>query len=109
MGIVRRETTRSLQEQVRKLTDKLGKLEGQHQGEGKKCIKCLLARCEGDERCPAKTRKCNRCGLLGHFSKSTLCKGKNRGVRKLQEEDFSEEDVGRVSYRNPAPDNPTCA
>ena len=26
----------------------------------------------------------------------TLCKGKKAGVRKLQEEEFSEEDVGRV-------------
>ena len=42
-------------------------------------------------------KNCNRCGEFGHFSKSTLCKKKNKRVRKLQEEESSEEeDVGRV-------------
>ena len=91
------EATRALQSEVRRLTDKLGKLGAQHQGyEGKNCKRCLLARCEGGEKCPAKTKKCNRCGEMGHFSKSTLCKLKKKGVRKLQEEEFSEEEVGRV-------------
>ena len=36
------------------------------------------------------------CGDLGHFSKSTLCKGKAKGLRKVQEEDSSEEDVTRL-------------
>ena len=91
------ETTRALQSEVRRLTDKLGKVGFQRQGdEGKNCNKCLLVRCEGGDKCPAKTRKCNRCGELGHFSKSTLCKLKKKAVRKLQEEEFSEEDVGRV-------------
>ena len=90
------EATRALQSEVRRLTDKLGKVGAQHQGyEGKNCSRCLLVRCEGGEKCPAKTKKCNRCGEIGHFSKSTLCK-KNKRVRKLQEEEFSEEEVGRV-------------
>ena len=91
------EVTRALQSEVRRLTDKLGKLGAQHQSqEGKNCNRCLLGRCEGSERCPAKTKKCNRCGEFGHFSKSTLCKRK-KGVRKLQEEESSEEEnVGRV-------------
>ena len=65
-------------------------------GEEKRCKRCLLARCEGGEKCPAKTRNCNRCGELGHFSKSTLCKGKAKGLRKVQEEESSEEDVPRL-------------
>ena len=83
---------------MRRLTYKLGKLGAQHQGqEGKNCNKCLLVRCEGGERCPAKTKSCNRCREFGHFSKSTFCKRKNKKVRKLQEEESSEEEnVGRV-------------
>ena len=51
-------------------------------GEKKKCKRCLLSRCSRGERCPANTKRCNRCGEQGHFSKSTLCKG----VKKVQEE-----------------------
>ena len=89
------ESTRALQE-VRKLKEELHKLGGRlHGGKEKQCKRCLLARCEGGERCPAKTRKCNKCGELGHFSKSTLCKGKGseKGVRKVQEEVFSDEEL----------------
>ena len=48
------------------------------------------------KRCPAKTKRFNKSGELGHVSKSTLCKGNNKGVRKLQGEKFSEEEVVRV-------------
>ena len=94
-----KETTRALQTEVRRLTAKLSKVGEKHkEEEGTKCKKCVLSRCDGGERCPAATRKCNRCGELGHFGKSTLCKGKNKekGVRKVQEEESSEEEVGRV-------------
>ena len=91
------EKTRALETQVRKLTEKLGKERLKRQGgEEKRCTRCLLARCEGSDRCPAKTRSCNKCGELGHFSKSILCKGKAKGLRKVQEEESSEEDVPRL-------------
>ena len=91
------EKTRALETQVRKLTLKLNKERDKRQGEKeRKCKKCLLARCEGGEKCPAKTRSCNRCGEMGHFSKSTLCKGKTKGLRKVQEEESSEEDIPRL-------------
>ena len=95
------ESTRALEE-VRKLKEELHRLGGRlHGGEEKKCTRCLLARCEGGERCPARTRNCNKCGELGHYSKSTLCKGKakEKGVRKVHEEVLSDEEVlgvGRV-------------
>ena len=91
------EKTRALETQVRKLTEKLNKeKEKRQRGEERKCKKCSLARCEGGDKCPAKTRNCNRCGELGHFSKSTLCKGKAKGLRKVQEEESSEEEVTRL-------------
>ena len=77
------EKTRALETQVRKLTEKLNKeKEKRQRGEERKCKKCSLARCEGGDKCPAKTRNCNRCGELGHFSKSMLCKGKAKGLRR---------------------------
>ena len=63
------EKTRALETQVRKLTLKLNKERDKRLGEEeRRCKKCLLVRCEGGEKCPAKTRNCNRCGELGHFS-----------------------------------------
>ena len=56
----------------------------------------MLPRCEGGERCPARTRTCNKCGEFGHFGKSTLCKGRMKGLRKVQEEASSEEEVIRL-------------
>ena len=97
------EKTRALETQVRKLTLKLNKEKEKRQGEEeRKCKKCLLARCEGAEKCPAKTRTCNRCGELGHFSKSMLCKGKTKGLRKVQEEESSEEDIPRLKEETEA-------
>ena len=77
------EIARDLQSQVRRLTAKLNKVEDQRQAqEGLMCIKCLLKRCEGGERCSAKTRKCNRCGELGHFGKSTLTLSKEKKAKE---------------------------
>ena len=70
------ETNRALRREVRKLADTLRKLEDRHQErEKKKCRRCLLSRCTGGDGCPANTRRCNRCGELGHYGRSTLCKG----------------------------------
>ena len=64
------------------LKEALSKLEDNHQkGKKKKCRRCLLARCYRGEGCPANTKRCNRCGKLGHFSRRTLCKG----VSKVKE------------------------
>ena len=84
------EKTRVLETQVRKLKLKLNKERDKRQGdEERKCKKCLLARYEGGKQCPAKARNCDRCGELGHFSESMLCKGKTKGLRKMQEEESS--------------------
>ena len=72
------------------------KRQGVEEKRCKRCLLCLLSRCEGSERCPAKTRNCNKCGELGHFSKSGLCKGKAKTLGKVQEEESSEEEVLRV-------------
>ena len=85
-----RETDRALQREVRKLTEALSQLEDNRQkGKKKKFKRCLLARCYRGEGCPANTRRCNRCGELGHFSRSSLCKG----VSKVQDEDPSKQEM----------------
>ena len=79
------ETNRALRREIRKLSEAVSKLEleeKRQKGEKKKCRRCLLSRCMRGEGCPAQTRKCNRCGEQGHFSRSILCKG----VRKVQED-----------------------
>ena len=79
------ETNRALRREVRKLSEAVSKLEledKRQRGEKNKCRRCLLSRCKRGEGCPANTRRCNRCGKEGHFSRSTLCKGE----RKVQEE-----------------------
>ena len=80
------EINRALRREIRKLSEAVNKLELEDKrlkGVRKKCSKCLLARCNGGESCPAKTKRCYSCGELGHYSKSTRCKG----VSKVQVED----------------------
>ena len=80
------ETNRALRREIRKLSEAVSKLELEDKrlkGMKKKCSKCLLVRCNGGERCPAKTKRCYRCMELGHYSKSTRCKG----ASKMQVED----------------------
>ena len=80
------ETNRALRREIRKLSEAVNKLELEDKrlkGERNKCKRCLLSRCNRGDRCPANTKRCNRCGELGHFSKSTLCKG----VTKVQKKD----------------------
>ena len=86
------ETNRALRREIRKLSEAVSKLELEDKrlrGEKRKCKRCLLSRCIRDERCPANSKRCNRCGEQGHFSKSTLC----RGVKKVQEENPSKQEV----------------
>ena len=77
------EYDRALRREVRRLKVALSKLEDKRlRGEKNKCSRCLLSRCNGGDKCPANTRRCNRCRELGHYGRSTLCKG----VRKVQED-----------------------
>ena len=88
-----------LAEEVRQLKQKLGKTESSKST----CKKCILPRCKGGKKCPAKDKKCHSCEGTGHFTRSQLCpkkkKGKEIRVNKVQEgEDKTESDssVGRV-------------
>ena len=74
------EYDRALRREVRRLKVALSKLEDNRQKGEKKCMRCLLSRCDRGEGCPAKTSRCNRCGEPGHYWRSTLCKG----VRKVR-------------------------
>ena len=75
-------TDRALRREVKKITEALSKLEDKRQrGEKKKCSRCLLSRCNGGERCPANTRRCNRCRELGHFRRSV--KEQRRCIRRI--------------------------
>ena len=69
---------RALRKEVRKLAEMVSKLEAedkrQKEEKKKKCSKCLLANCNGGERCSANTKRCYWCGELGHYSKSTRFK-----------------------------------
>ena len=69
---------------IEKLTKIQGDLEtimklqqkGKYSGLSKEiCSKCTFEH-EKDGKCPAVGRECRRCGLEGHFSRSSLCKGK---------------------------------
>ena len=58
---------------------KHGKYSGRFKAEGqatnmKVCKKCTYTHQEG--RCPADGRRCNTCGIEGHFTRSSLCKRK---------------------------------
>ena len=84
------EYDRALRREVRRLKVALSKLEDKRlRGEKNKCSRCLLSRCNGGDKCPANTRRCNRCRELGHYGRSTLCKG----VRKVQEENPSKHEM----------------
>ena len=93
------DTTRALVQEVRQLKLKLEKKESSKDT----CRSCMLPRCKGGEKCPAKDKKCHRCEGTGHFTRSPLCpkkkKGKENSVNKVQEgeeETESDSSVGRV-------------
>ena len=52
------------------------------------CHKCTYQHGENSS-CPAEGRRCNECGKLGHFSRSTLCKSKKKSAatRRVKEEE----------------------
>ena len=93
------ETTRALEQEVRKLKQRLEKKEVVRDT----CRSCVLPRCKGGENCPAKDKKCHRCDGIGHFTRSQLCPKKKKDqenkVKKVQdgeEERDSDSSVGRV-------------
>ena len=63
---------------------------GKYSGQSKKpCSKCTFEH-ERDGKCPAVGRECRRCGQEGHFSRSSLCKGKVKtsSTRRVEESDL---------------------
>ena len=71
------EINTALRREVRKLSEAVSKLELEdrlQKRDKKKCKRCLLSRCSRGQKCPANTKRCNRCGEQGHFSKSTCVK-----------------------------------
>ncbi len=66
-------------------------------GRGFKCGYCGGGHTKGKEGCPAKDKKCNKCGKIGHFSK--VCRGKQQAsgakedrFRPRQHQNFIEEE-----------------
>ena len=53
---------------------------GKYSGQSKRtCSKCTFEH-ERDGKCPAVGRECRRCGEEGHFSRSSLCKGREQSI-----------------------------
>ena len=63
---------------------------GKYSGQSKKtCSRCTFEH-ERDGNCPAVGRECRRCGQEGHFSRSSLCKGKGQSssMKRMEESDL---------------------
>ena len=79
------EATRALQEEVWKLKLQLRSPKGQGQDSRKEgCKSCMLSRCCGGEKCPAKEKTCNKCEGMGHFARSLKCPKRVEGKEKDQ-------------------------
>ena len=67
-----------------------------YSGQGKKtCSRCTFER---DGKCPAVGRECRRCGQEGHFSRSSLCKGKVHSSTKRVEDSDMPSDYDEANY-----------
>ena len=82
------------EETVRKMQKK-----GRFSGRAKKtCPKCTFDH-EKQASCPAEGRECRRCGLEGHFARSSICKGRqtlsNKRVEQMNRP--TEEEVEEAS------------
>ena len=83
------------QEQLQRIQGDVKKVmklqqKGKYSGQAKKtCSKCTFEH-ERDGKCPAVGRECRRCGQEGHFSRSSLCKGrpKSTSTRRVEEADL---------------------
>ena len=63
---------------------------GRYSGLSKEtCSRCTFEH-EREGKCPAVGRECRRCGQEGHFSRSSLCKGKVQSspTRRVEESDL---------------------
>ena len=65
---------------------------GKYSGQSKRpCQNCTFEH-DKEGKCPAVGRECRRCGLEGHFSRSTLCKGKttqsSSTTRRVEDSDL---------------------
>ena len=83
------------EETVRKMQKK-----GRFSGTAKKtCPKCTFDH-ERDSNCPAEGKECRRCGLEGHFARSSICKGRQTQSNKRVEQvnKPTEEEVEEANY-----------
>ena len=66
-------------EDVKKML-KGGKHSGRHkeEEEQEQCPRCTYEQHEAGQWCPAEARRCNTCGVRGHFERSRMCKRKRR-------------------------------
>ena len=95
------EATRALQEEVRKLKQQIRVSKGQgEEVKRERCKNCMLDRCRGGDKCPAKEKTCNKCDGVGHFARSPKCPKKTGGkdkeatkVRVKKVEEVSDDDV----------------
>ena len=72
---------------------------GKYSGMTKRtCNKCTFEH-ERDGKCPAVGRECRRCGQEGHFSRSSLCKGKGQAssTRRVEDSDLPQ-DYDEANY-----------
>ena len=87
--------------QIKALQEKVRKLEMEKANRGRRpdrpasrerktsCRYCAWYRCKDPERCPAKEKECNNCGIKGHFAKSEVYKKKKGGPEKVARVDDS--------------------
>ena len=83
-----------------------GKHSGRHKKEEEReqCPRCTYERHEVGQWCPAEVRRCNTCGVRGHFGRSRMCKRKRKAAGMVKEEreetssrnSESDEEVNRI-------------
>ena len=83
-----------------------GKHSGRHkeEEEQEQCPRCTYEKHEAGQWCPVEARRCNTCGVRGHFERSRMCKRKRKATRRVKEEreetscgdSETEEEVNRI-------------
>ena len=73
-------------EDVKKML-KGGKHSGGHrEEEQEQCPRCTYEQHKAGQWCPAEARRCNTCGVRGHFERSRMCRRKRKATRRVKEE-----------------------